>query len=110
MTRASTRPAPTTAAIASQPRALAPICCADTSLHRANAAPEEALGPEVQDEQEGDEDADVLELEGQDEQRERLHEPDDHAPDERARNAPEPAEDDGHEHQHDEVDGDVRLD
>jgi hypothetical protein len=39
-----------------------------------------------------------------------LHEADDQAADERAGDAAEPAEDDGDEHQHDEVDGDARLD
>src|SRR5213083_1861204 len=102
--RATTRPAATTAAIASQPRAR------DVTLHRAQAAPEETLGPEVEDEQERDEDAGVLELERQHQQRQRLHEADDDAPYERARDAAEPAQHHGHEHQHDEVHGDVGLD
>jgi len=56
--------------MASQPRAR------EATLDRAQAAPEEPLGPEVEDEQEGDEDARVLELERQHQQREGLDQAD----------------------------------
>src|SRR2546426_7150580 len=104
ITSVRTRPTATMAAMASQPRAR------DATLHGPRPAPEQSLGPEVEHEQEHDEDAGVLQLERQDEQRERLHEPDDEAADAGAGDAAEAAEDDGHEHQHDEVAGDARLD